>query len=252
MLSIAQVNHHIGQQCILNNITLNLTPCQVVALIGPNGAGKSTLFSLMARLQPLQQGHISFDGHDIRTSDAQTLAKTVAMLSQENHIQGRLRVHELLMFGRYPHHKGQPTQHDKQIVTEMLTRFELDTLAQRFLTDLSGGQKQRVLIAMVACQDTPYVLLDEPLNNLDMYYAGQLMRTLRQFAHEHAKTIVIILHDVNQASQFADTVVTMKDGCIHTVGSPLESLTQDNIRFLYGLDVTVLTHNNKPVIVDMA
>lgn len=256
MIKINQLSHQIGKQQILHDINLSLPPSQVIALIGPNGAGKSTLFSVMARLQPLQTGSVSFavdnEPRDIVNCDARTLATTVAMLSQENQVQGRLRVHELLMFGRYPYHQGRPTPQDVQKVDEIIERFELQELANRFLSTLSGGQRQRVLIAMIVCQDTPYVLLDEPLNNLDMYHAGRLMRELRSLSHTEQKTVVIVLHDINQAAQFADTVVTMRGGQVMAVGSPGEVLTKETMKDLYDVDVTVLTHQNRPVIVDTA
>jgi len=254
MIKLNNISHHIGKQQILHDITLSLPTAQVIALIGPNGAGKSTLFSVMARLQPLQSGQVSFavdnEEHDIVSCQARTLAKTVAMLGQDNHVQGRLRVHELLMFGRYPYHQGQPTVDDQQKVQEILERFELEPLAERFLSTLSGGQRQRVLIAMIVCQDTPYLLLDEPLNNLDMYHAGRLMRELRQLSHNQQKTVVIVLHDINQAAQFADTVVTMKAGQVTAVGRPANVITKETMKDLYNVDVTVLSHQGRPVIVD--
>jgi len=254
MIKLNNISHHIGKQQILHDITLSLPTAQVIALIGPNGAGKSTLFSVMARLQPLQSGTVSFavnnEERDIVSCQARTLAKTVAMLGQDNHVQGRLRVHELLMFGRYPYHQGQPTVDDQQKVQEILERFELEPLAERFLSTLSGGQRQRVLIAMIVCQDTPYLLLDEPLNNLDMYHAGRLMRELRQLSHNQQKTVVIVLHDINQAAQFADTVVTMKAGQVTAVGRPADVITKETMKDLYNVDVTVLSHQGRPVIVD--
>ena len=254
MIHLNNISHHIGKQQILHDITLSLPDAQVIALIGPNGAGKSTLFSVMARLQPLQSGQVSFavdnEERDIVQCDARTLAKTVAMLGQDNHVQGRLRVHELLMFGRYPYHQGQPTVDDQQKVQSILERFELEPLADRFLSTLSGGQRQRVLIAMIVCQDTPYLLLDEPLNNLDMYHAGRLMRELRTLSHSQQKTVVIVLHDINQAAQFADTVVTMKAGEVMAVGRPADVITQETMKDLYNVDVTVLNHQGRPVIVD--
>ena len=254
MIKLNNISHHIGKQQILHDITLSLPTAQMIALIGPNGAGKSTLFSVMARLQPLQSGQVSFavdnEERDIVSCQARMLAKTVAMLGQDNHVQGRLRVHELLMFGRYPYHQGQPTADDQQKVQEILERFELEPLAERFLSTLSGGQRQRVLIAMIVCQDTPYLLLDEPLNNLDMYHAGRLMRELRQLSHNQQKTVVIVLHDINQAAQFADTVVTMKAGEVTAVGRPADVITQETMKDLYNVDVTVLSHQGRPVIVD--
>ncbi|AMN68021.1 ATP-binding cassette domain-containing protein [Psychrobacter sp. P11G5] len=254
MIKLDNISHHIGKQQILHDITLSLPPSQVIALIGPNGAGKSTLFSVMARLQPLQSGQVSFavdnEERDIVSCHVRTLSKTVAMLGQDNQVQGRLRVHELLMFGRYPYHQGQPTANDEQKVQDIIERFELEPLAKRFLSTLSGGQRQRVLIAMIVCQDTPYLLLDEPLNNLDMYHAGRLMRELRELSHSQKKTVVIVLHDINQAAQFADTVVTMKAGKVMAVGKPADVITQETMKDLYNVDVSVLSHQGRPVIVD--
>ncbi|MGP5062563.1 iron ABC transporter ATP-binding protein [Psychrobacter celer] len=250
MIKLDNISHHIGKQQILHDISLSLSNAQVIALIGPNGAGKSTLFSVMARLQPLQSGKVMFGEHDIVSCPARTLAKTVAMLGQDNQVQGRLRVHELLMFGRYPYHQGQPSAQDEQKVQEVIARFELEPLAERFLSTLSGGQRQRVLIAMIVCQDTPYLLLDEPLNNLDMYHAGRLMRELRELSCSQQKTVVIVLHDINQAAQFADTVVMMKTGQVMAVGQPVDVITKDTMKDLYNVDVTVLNHQGRPVIVD--
>lgn len=249
MIKVQNVSHKIGELQILNDVSFALPTGQIIALIGANGAGKSTLFSLMSRMNALQTGQIAFNDKDINTTSDGDMAKVVAMLAQENHIQGRLRVHELLMFGRYPYHQGRPTQADKDKVAEMIATFELEPLANRFLSDLSGGQRQRVLIAMVVCQDTPYILLDEPLNNLDMYHAGRLMRQMKALAND-GKTVVIVLHDINQASQFADTVVMMKRGEVVSVGTPKDVLTAENMKLLYGVDVTVLIHNDKPIIVD--
>lgn len=250
MITINNVSHHIDHSPILNNISLSLEDAQVIALIGPNGAGKSTLFSVMSRLQPLQSGSVQFGEYDIAHTDSKVMAKTVAILAQSNQLQGRLRVEELLMFGRYPYHQGRPTPADRQKVAEIIQKFELQDMADRYLSTLSGGQQQRVLIAMIVCQDTPYLLLDEPLNNLDMYHSGQLMRALRSLAHEQKKTVVIVLHDINQAAQFADTVVMMKAGQVIQTGHPIEVLTQETIQDLYGVKATVIEHKGYPVIID--
>ena len=250
MISVKNVNYHLktGTQ-ILHDVSLELGTGQVIALIGPNGAGKSTLFSVMARVNPLQSGTVSFGGHDIGTTDSRTLARTVAMLTQENHVQGRLRVHELLMFGRYPYHQGRPTAEDKQIVEDALLEFQLTDFAERYITELSGGQRQRALIAMVFCQRTDYVLLDEPLNNLDMYHARSLMQLLQRLTYEHQRTTVVVLHDINQAAAYADHVVAMQNGRVLMEGHPNDIFTVANIRHLFDMDVTVLEHAGRKLVV---
>lgn len=249
MIILENINYSIKNTPILQDINLRLDVGQVVALIGPNGAGKSTLFNVMSRIYPLQSGRVRFGDCDISTTNANALSKTLSMLTQENHVQGRLRVQELLLFGRYPYHQGRPTVQDEQKVWQVIEQFELVALADRFLSDLSGGQRQRALVAMSVCQDTPYLLLDEPLNNLDMYHTGQLMRLIRKLA-EAGKTVVIVLHDLNQAAAFCDTIVMLKSGQIIHTGSPSEVITAQNIKALYNTDVQIIDCQGRPVVVD--
>ena len=185
MITIRNVSHTIGSNPILNDVSLDIPEGGITALIGPNGAGKSTLLSFMARLQPLVHGDISYAGKDIKTTPTAELARTLSILTQENSIMSRITVRDLLMFGRYPYHQGRPSETDKTIVEEALAEFHLQGFADRYLTELSGGQRQRAMIAMVFCQRTDYVLLDEPLNNLDMYHARSLMQTQ---AHHRRRT----------------------------------------------------------------
>ncbi|MCP1771413.1 iron complex transport system ATP-binding protein [Neisseria perflava] len=249
MIHIRNVSHTIGQQTILHDISLDIPQGGITALIGPNGAGKSTLLSFMARLQPLAQGHIDYDGKDVSTTPTAELAKTLSILTQENSIMSRITVRDLLMFGRYPYHQGRPSENDRQIVENALQEFHLADFAARYLTELSGGQRQRAMIAMVFCQQTEYVLLDEPLNNLDMYHARALMQLLQRLTHEHKRTTVVVLHDINQAAAYADYVVAMKNGAVALQGTPDEVFTVENIKVLFDMDVDVLDHKGKKLIV---
>lgn len=249
MIAIKELTHCIGEQTILNNISLNIPQNGITALIGANGAGKSTLLSLMARLQSLQSGSITYNGRDLASTPTAQVAKMLSILTQENSIHSRISVRDLLLFGRYPYHQGRPNNEDKAIVEQAIEQFQLGNLAHRYLTELSGGQKQRALIAMVFCQSTEYVLLDEPLNNLDMYYARQLMQLLHQLTHEHQRTTVVVLHDINQAAAYADYVVAMQAGEVRFVGTPEEVFTASNIKILFDMDADVLTHKGKKLIV---
>ncbi|MDK4528313.1 ATP-binding cassette domain-containing protein [Kingella kingae] len=249
MIEIKNVSHKIGEQQILNNVSLNIPQNGITALIGANGAGKSTLMSFMARLQPLVSGSIAYNGRDLATTPTADVAKILAILTQENSIHSRISVRDLLLFGRYPYHQGRPTDEDKAIVEQAIVQFQLEPLAQRYLTELSGGQRQRALIAMVFCQSTEYVLLDEPLNNLDMYYAKNLMQLLRELTHEHNRTTVVVLHDINMAAAYADYVVAMQRGEVKFSGSPEEVFTVENIKELFDMEVEVLDHKGKKLIV---
>lgn len=243
MITIDQVSFQIRGTEILKNINLEIPKGGITALVGPNGAGKSTLFSLMSRLNEFEQGKISIDDMDISKTPSDEMAKKIAILRQENSITSRIMVKEMLMFGRYPYHKGRPTEEDRAIVENTLRRFDLYDLRGRYLTELSGGQRQRVLVAMVFCQSTDYLLLDEPLNNLDMYHSRQLMRQLRHIADEHQRTIIVVLHDVNYASVYADSIVGLKRGELVLHGKPRDVLNSDNLEKLFGVDAEVVDVN---------
>ena len=249
MIKIQNLSHQIHKQTILHNIHLTIPQGGITALIGANGAGKSTLLSLMARLKPLVSGSISYNGRDLASTPTAQVAKMLAILTQENSIHSRIAVRDLLLFGRYPYHQGQPTAEDQAIVDNALVEFQLQDLAHRYLTELSGGQRQRALIAMVFCQSTEYVLLDEPLNNLDMYYARNLMQLLHRLAHSQQRTIIVVLHDINMAAAYADHVVAMKQGQVLFSGCPDEVFTVPNIQAAFNMEVDVLDYKGKKWIV---
>ncbi|ULJ60150.1 ABC transporter ATP-binding protein [Wielerella bovis] len=249
MIEIKNISHKIGEQTILNNVSLNIPQGGITALIGANGAGKSTLLSFMARLQPLVSGSIAYNGRDLASTPTAEVAKILSILTQENSIHSRISVRDLLMFGRYPHHQGRPSEQDKDLVERAIVRFQLEPLANRYLTELSGGQRQRALIAMVFCQSTEFVLLDEPLNNLDMYYARNLMQLLRHITEEHNRTTVVVLHDINQAAAYADHIVAMQKGEVKFQGTPEEVFTVENIKILFDMDVDILDYKGKKLIV---
>ncbi|WP_127272962.1 ABC transporter ATP-binding protein [Neisseria meningitidis] len=249
MITIRNVSYRIGTRPILDNVSLDIPEGGITALVGPNGAGKSTLFSFMARLRPLESGSIAYRGKNLAGTPTAELAKTLSILTQENSIMSRITVRDLLMFGRYPYHQGRPTAECRRIVNGAIEEFHLQDLSDRYLTELSGGQRQRAMIAMVFCQRTDYVLLDEPLNNLDMYHARSLMQILRRLTDEHKRTTVVVLHDINQAAAYADHVVAMKNGQVAMQGKPDDIFTAANIKTLFDMDVSVLDHQSKKLIV---
>jgi iron complex transport system ATP-binding protein len=239
MIEIADVSLTLGGSRILDNVCLTVPRGGVTALVGPNGAGKSSLLSLIARLQPLQSGSISVDGLAVDTTPSRQLAKVMAILRQDPGVASRLRVAELVGFGRFPHHRGRLTAEDQEIVAASLEQFDLGDLALRFIDTLSGGQRQRALVAMTFCQGTDYILLDEPLNNLDMFHARNLMRTLRHIADEHGKTVLIVLHDINHAAAHADRIVAMKDGVIVASGDTEAIIRPDVLESIFGFPMQV-------------
>jgi iron complex transport system ATP-binding protein len=248
MIRIENVSFKHRATPILHDVDLTIPKGGVVALIGPNGAGKSTLLSLVARLEPLQTGAIAIDSLPVDTTPGRDLAKVIAILRQDTTVASRLRVRELVGFGRFPHGRGRLTATDNAIIDAAIAQFDLTDLADRFIETLSGGQRQRALVAMAFAQGTDYLLLDEPLNNLDMYYARELMRSLRNVADENGKTVVIVLHDINQASAHADRIVAMKGGRIVADGTPSAIFTPEKLEAIFGFRMRVETIEGKPFV----
>ncbi|ARO14098.1 iron complex transport system ATP-binding protein [Ketogulonicigenium robustum] len=239
MIVATEVSKAYGDTLVVDDVTLTIPAQGITAIIGPNGAGKSTLLSIAARLLAADKGTVTVDGMDVTTTPSDTLARHLAILRQDNHLSSRLTVRDLVTFGRYPYSKGRPTLDDKEHVDRAISYLGLDELAGRYLDELSGGQRQRAFVAMVLCQDTDYVLLDEPLNNLDMKHARSMMQLLRRATRELGKTVVLVLHDINFAAWYADTVVAMRDGRLVRSGTVPEMIRPEVLHEIYDMEIAV-------------
>ncbi|WP_207460013.1 ABC transporter ATP-binding protein [Azospirillum sp. SYSU D00513] len=239
MIQAENLTRRYGDTLVVRDVSLQLPAGGLTSIIGPNGAGKSTLLSMISRLLPASAGTVSVDGLDVTKTPGDVLARRLSILRQDNHMTARLTVRELVEFGRYPHSRGRLTADDRAHVDRALDHLGLAPLAGRFLDELSGGQRQRAFVAMVLCQDTDYVLLDEPLNNLDMQHSVAMMRQLRRFAAELNKTIVVVLHDINFASCYSDRIVAMRDGEVAVQGTPDEVIREEVLSGLYGIPMNV-------------
>lgn len=239
MIEIRNVTKRYGTKAVVDNVTLEIPAGGVTSFIGPNGAGKSTLMSMISRLIPRDGGEIIVDGHDVTGTKSTELAKKLSILRQENHVNVRLTVRELVSFGRFPYSKGRLTSEDNKFINEAIAYMDLEPFENRFLDQLSGGQRQRAFVAMVVCQNTDYVLLDEPLNNLDMKHASQIMRTLRRMADDLGKTVLLVLHDINFASCYSDRIVALKDGKVAHEGSVEQIIDTEILSKIYDVDINV-------------
>lgn len=239
MIRIDNVTHRYGTTTVLDDVTLELPQGQLTSIIGANGAGKSTLLSVIARLLRPTAGSVHVADVDVLTAKDEQIARRLAVLRQDNHVAARLTVRDLVCFGRFPHSKGRLTPECHAKVDEALSWMELDPLRDRYLDQLSGGQRQRAFIAMVLAQDTDYVLLDEPLNNLDMKHSAAMMSMVRRAVDELGKTAVIVLHDINFASAYSDHVVAMRDGAVIAAGSPAQIMQRGILREVFDMDIVV-------------
>jgi iron complex transport system ATP-binding protein len=228
-----------GETLVVDGVDLRIAARGVTSIVGPNGAGKSTLLSMISRLLPMSAGTVTVDGLDVTATPGAEMARRMAILRQDNHMTLRLTVRELVAFGRFPHTRGRLTSDDGAHVERALAYLRLEPLAGRFLDELSGGQRQRAFVAMVLCQDTDYVLLDEPLNSLDMHHAVGMMQLLRRAADELGKTVVLVLHDLNFASCYSDVIVAMKQGRVAGQGTVEQMIRADVLGELYDVPVKV-------------
>ncbi len=232
---------------VVDNIDFELHKGKVTSLIGPNGAGKSTVMGIISRLVARDSGVVDFGGTDIAKWKSKELAKHLAILTQTNNVQVKLTVRELVEFGRFPYSGSRLTKEDKEIVEKALAYMELSDLSEKFIDELSGGQRQRAYIAMVIAQDTEYVLMDEPTNNLDIYHARNLMRTVRKMCDELGKTVVMVLHEINYAAFYSDYVCAMKDAKIAFYGTVEEVMTEQNLSAIYGVDFKMIEVEGRPL-----
>ncbi|KAA0545275.1 ABC transporter ATP-binding protein [Bacillus sp. BGMRC 2118] len=239
MIEIKGLTKSFFKKPVVEDVSITIEPRTITSFIGPNGAGKSTLLSMVSRLLEADTGEVLLDQNDVKKWKSNEFAKRVSILKQSNHINVRLRVRELVAFGRYPYSKGRLNQEDKAFVDQAIDYMNLRDLQDRFLDELSGGQKQRAFIAMVIAQNTDYILLDEPLNNLDMKHSVQIMKILRMLVDDLGKTVVIVLHDINFASFYSDRIVALKEGKLVKNGPTHEVIRPDSLREIYEMDIPV-------------
>lgn len=249
MIEVSGLSFDVGEAKILRDIDLTLEPGGITALIGPNGAGKSSLLHCMAGLNRPSGGKVRIDGLDPFTARGEVRARAVALLRQSPAVVSRLQVRELIGFGRWPHHRGRPGPKDRAMVDAALDAFSLQELSGRPLETLSGGQRQRAFIAMTYAQDTPWMLLDEPLNALDPRHARDLMARLHGLSRGTGRSIVIVMHDINAAAGWADRIVAMKAGRILGQGPSGDLLTSGMLAEVFDTPFEVLTHKGRAVVV---
>ena len=240
MITLTNVAKHYNDEVSIGPVDLKIPAGGVTALVGPNGAGKSTLLTMIGRLVGMDEGSIEIAGYDVTSTKSADLSKIVSILRQENHFITRLTVRQLVGFGRFPYSKGRITAEDEKIISRSIDFLGLTELEGRYLDELSGGQRQRAYVAMVLAQDTEYILLDEPLNNLDMRHSVQMMQHLRRAATELGRTVVIVVHDINFAGHYADRICAAKNGRIVHFGTPDEILRDDILSDVFDTPVEVI------------
>ena len=236
-----------GTKTVVDEVSFEVPRGKVLSLIGPNGAGKSTVMGMISRLIAKDTGVIDFEGQDLSKWKSKELAKHLSILTQHNNIQMKLTVRELVAFGRFPYSGSRLTAEDNEMIDKAIAYMELEDFEDRYIDELSGGQRQRAYIAMVIAQDTDYVLLDEPTNNLDIYHASNLMRIVRRLCDELGKTVILVLHEINYAAFYSDYICAFVDGKIAKFGTVDEVINKDCLHDIYNVDFEIIRIHDKPL-----
>lgn len=226
---------------ILHGIDSSIETGKVTTIIGPNGCGKSTLLGVLSNHYDPQSGEVLLDGKALTDFKPKELAKRLAVVHQQNNAPSDMTVEKLTAYGRIPYKSlfSSSTKEDEEAVEWALASTNLLDKRKSPIDQLSGGQLQRVWIAMALTQQTPYLFLDEPTTYLDIYYQYELLDLVRSLNKQHGISIVMVLHDINQAIRYSDTIIAMKDGKIAAKGAPDDIITAESIKAIYGVDVIV-------------
>lgn len=245
MIQIKDVSKQYGRRVILDEISMDFPRGKITSIIGSNGAGKSTLLSIISRLLAQDNGRVLVNKKVNTEYKNNDLAKHLSILKQFNNIEIKLTVRELVSFGRFPYSQGRLKSEDHQKIDEAIQFLDLGKIQDSYLDQLSGGQRQRAFLAMVVAQDTEYILLDEPLNNLDIRHSVQIMKTLKKLAEVLGKTVIIVLHDINFASHYSDYIAALKDGKVKYFGSADEVITEDILKDIFGIRFCISSSGGK-------
>jgi iron complex transport system ATP-binding protein len=227
---------------VLHNLDLTVDEGEVVALVGPNGSGKSTLLRALGRILKPKGGAVMLEGRSLATLPTREVAQKLALLPQGPTLSNDMTVQELVWMGRSPHQGwlGLPNPSDKEAVDWAAKETSIVPLLQRNVSDLSGGERQRVWLAMALAQQPRLLLLDEPTTFLDLAHQLELLELVRYLNAEHGLTVVMVLHDLNQAARYAHRVVVLHEGAVHAQGTPQAVLTPETLRAVFGIEGEVI------------
>jgi iron-chelate-transporting ATPase len=239
--SLEEVSFEISGKVILKSLTLDFAKEGVTGLIGQNGSGKSTLMKILARQLAATSGRISFGNRPLHSWAEREFARKVAYLPQYTPLAAGLKVRELVALGRYPWHGalGRFGKVDHEKVNEALALTFTESLADRFVDTLSGGERQSVWLAMLIAQDARLLLLDEPISALDIAHQVGVLKLVRRLSLEHGVAVTVIIHDINLAARFCDSIVALKDGELIAHGPPSAFMTPERLREIYDVSMSV-------------
>lgn len=250
-ISTKNLNISYGNLDIVKDLNLDIPKGKITTIIGSNGCGKSTILKTIARIIQPKSGDIFVNNINIKDQSPKELAKAVAVLPQSPQAPSGLTVEELIAYGRFPHQKGfgKMRKEDNDIVTWALQSTGIEEFRDRPIEALSGGQRQRGWIAMALAQQTDILILDEPTTYLDLAHQLEILKLLEELNRKQGTTIVMVIHELNNAARFADHMIGVKKGKVICQGSAEEVMTKENLKELFNIDAEIVQdpRNNKPV-----
>ncbi len=240
-VSVEHLTQAYGSHTVLDDISFSTESGKVTALLGPNGSGKSTLIKTIADILPLGKGRILVDDTDIATVSKTDRAKMFGYVPQYFHYTAFTSVLDTVLVGRRPYMSWSVSEEDLLAVDTALSTMHIEDIAHRFINELSGGQRQRVFIARALAQNPDFYLFDEPTSSLDLRHQLETLAVMQNVVHENNSGMIVALHDLNLALHYADTVVLLKDGQIYAMGNPVDVLTVEAVRDVYGVESEIVT-----------
>lgn len=236
-MDIKSLHFSYGNQPFLKELTTTIAKGKITTILGPNGSGKSTLLNLLVNQLKPEKGCITIDGVSLHQLSVKEIARRMAIVYQQNTAPEDLTVKRLIRFGRTPYQGffSSREEEEEEIIAWALRVTKLENMAEKRVGELSGGERQRAWIAMALAQKTDILFLDEPTTYLDIYYQLEILQLIKTLNQEYNITIVMVLHDINQAIQFSDQLLIMKQGQLLYQGVTQEAITEERLQEVYGI-----------------
>lgn len=242
MLEVTDLTLGYEGKDIISALSLKVERGELLTIAGPNGSGKSTLLRAMAHTLRPRGGRIMLNGRPLAALKSRERARKLAFLPQNHNLAGGFTVRELVGYGRYPHFnwQGREGKRDREVIEWALEVTGLKGMKERFISTLSGGEQQRVWIAMAIAQEADLLLLDEPTTFLDIHHQLEILALIKELNREWKRTVIMVLHDLNQAARFSDRLVVLKDGAIYSEGRPGEVLTEKTLAEVFQISARII------------
>ena len=239
MLKVKKITINYGECAVLQDVSFELKRGEIIAILGANGAGKTTLLKSLNFSLPIAEGEILLDEKQLKHYSRREIAQKIAVIAQENETKFPVTVLEFILSGRFAHGTafGWETTHDLQIAENALQACDLATYANRLMNKLSGGERQRVILARALATEAKILLLDEPTTNLDLAHQAMMFRLVRERCKSGESAAIVITHDLNLASEFADEILLLKNGKVLAKGKPVEVLNAENLKEVFGVEI---------------